>query len=226
MTNANENPKMTWSRKDWILLGANVLLFAILYLIFNDQLPDTVNSHYNTKGEADDTMAKRSFWLLYAGIGLVLPTVLSLLRYIDPRKGNYTRFEGYYNLMRWSISFFIHAIMLVVIMDNLGEKLPVVNLINGGLGILWIIIGNRMGQLRSNFFIGIKTPWALSDDNNWRMTHRLAGRLWVIAGLVMFVSAWFVPATWTIAVLLICTMGSSLIPLAYSYLLHKRKAAV
>lgn len=226
MTNSNENQTLTWSRKDWILLGTNILLFVILYLIFNERLPQEVASHYNINGEQDRTMAKWSFWLLYGGVGVFLPTVLSGLRYIDPRKKNYTRFEGYYDLMRWAISLFLHGVMLLVILDNVGYELPTLSLVIGGLGVLWIVIGNRMSQVRSNFFVGIKTPWALTDENNWRLTHRLGARLWVAAGVLMFASAWFVPSAWTVVVLLTCTLASSLVPVAYSYTIHRRKSNI
>ncbi|QMV41631.1 SdpI family protein [Cohnella cholangitidis] len=222
MTNENQTARKLGSRKDWILLGTNVLLFLILYFIFNDRLPDQVASHYNIRGEQDDTMAKWSFWLMYAGIGVALPTVLSFMRHIDPRKKNYARFESYFDLMRWAISLFIHALFMAIIIDQAGYRLPIVNLIVGGLGLLWIVIGNRMGQVRSNFFIGIRTPWALLDENNWRLTHRMGARLWVVSGILMFASAWFVPSPWIAAIVLTCALGSSLIPAVYSYMLHRR----
>ncbi|QJD85164.1 SdpI family protein [Cohnella herbarum] len=227
MTNANEtkDAKFKWTKKDWLLLGTNVLVFAILYFIFNNRLPDEVAAHYNINGEADRMMSRTSFWLMYAGIGIVLPTLLSVMRYIDPRQSNYARFEGYYDLMRWAISLFLHGIMLFVILDNAGYDVHLPNLITGGLGVLWIIIGNRMGQVRSNFFIGIRTPWALLDENNWRLTHRLGARLWVIGGLIMFICAWFVSSVWTVGILLACALASSLIPFAYSYMLFKKKTS-
>jgi len=228
MTNPAErnavNDKSTWSKRDWILLGTNVLIFAVLYLLFDHRLPDQVASHYNISGEADRTMTKWSFWLMYAGIGVALPTFLSVMRYVDPRKNNYARFEGFYVLIRWAISLFLHSVMLLVLLDNVGYRLPMANFVMGGIGILWMVVGNRMGQARSNFFVGIRTPWALTDERNWKLTHRLGGRLWVAAGAIMFASAWFTPATWTVVVLLVCALSSSLVPFAYSYLIFKRGA--
>ncbi|WP_235427020.1 SdpI family protein [Cohnella kolymensis] len=199
------------------------LFFLILFLSFNERLPDVMGSHYNLKGEQDGTMPKWGFWLMYIGLGVAMPTILSVMRYVDPRRDNYTRFEDYFYIMRWAISLFLHGVLLVVILTNLGYELPMMNLVVGAMGILWLVIGNRMGQLRSNFFIGVRTPWALTDENNWRLTHRLSARLWFLAGLIMFASAWFVPAAWITVVLLICVLCSSLIPTVYSYVLHSRK---
>ncbi|MFC4601631.1 SdpI family protein [Cohnella hongkongensis] len=224
MTNAdhNEQEPSVWSRSDWILLAANIAIFTAVFLIFNDRLPDIVASHYNLRGEADRTMTKSSFWLMNAGLTIVLPSVMSIIRYIDPRKRNYARFQNYYNLIRWAINLFLHSVLLLVVLDNIGYKLPMLNLVIGGMGILWMIMGNRMGQMRSNFLFGIRTPWTLVDENNWRKTHRLGGRLWFAAGVIMFLSAWLTPSGWTVAILLVCTLASSLAPVLYSYMLFKQ----
>jgi uncharacterized membrane protein len=211
-----------WTGKDWLLLAVNAVIVIVMYAAFYHRLPDVVTSHYNYRGEPDDTMQKWSMWLGYAVIGIGLPALLSLLRYLDPRKVNYVRFEGYYHLMRWVIALFLHGVFLLVCLDNLGYSLPVSNLIAGGMGLLWILIGNRMGQLRSNFFVGIRTPWTLTDEDNWRKTHRISGRLWVAVGLIMLVGSWLLSNAWLVTVLIVCAAFSALIPFAYSYMLFAR----
>lgn len=222
MTKENKDSALSWSAKDWTLLGTNAVILLIVFLIYNDRLPDVMGSHFNFKGEQDDTMPKWGFWLMYLGLGVILPAFISIMRFVDPRRHNYARFEGYFYIIQWAVSLFLHGALLIVILTNLRYELPMMNLVLGGFGILWLVIGNRMGQLRSNFFIGVKTPWALTDENNWRLTHRLSARLWFAAGLIMFTCAWFVPAVWIAAILLICVLSSTLIPTAYSYLLYAR----
>lgn len=224
MTPPNEQNPSFWTTKEWLLLGVNVAIFAAIFLIFDSRLPDTLIAQYNFDNEANRMMSKGSFWLMYAALGIGLPSVLSVMRRIDPRKQNYVRFEGFYQAMRWAISLFLHSLMVIVILDNLGYKMNVSSIATGGIGLLWIVIGNRMGQVRSTFFVGIRTPWALSDEQNWRLTHRLAGRIWVIAGLVMFASAWFSKGLWALIILLACAVGSSVAPVVYSYLLYRNKA--
>ncbi|MBS1605397.1 MAG: SdpI family protein [Bacteroidetes bacterium] len=31
----------------------------------------------------------------------------------------------------------------------------------------------------------MRTPWTLSDDDNWRKTHRPGSRLWFYGGLIL-----------------------------------------
>ncbi|MCK9860766.1 SdpI family protein [Paenibacillus sp. ATY16] len=218
--NDTTNQTIRWGKQDWILLIVNAVIFGIVFFVFNHQLPDVVGSHYNVKGEQDGTMAKSSMWLLYAGVGIVLPVFLSVVRNVDPRRQNYARFSEYYMLMRWTISLFIHGVFVLMMLQNLDYDLPFVNIVFGGLGIMWMIIGNRMGQLRSNFFMGIRTPWTITDENNWRSTHRLGGRLWFIAGILMLLGACLLSAKWLIAVLIVSMILSVVIPYLYSYLLY------
>lgn len=223
MTSYESKKTISWSGKDWLILVVNIALFATMYVLFNDRLPDVVGTHYNMNGEQDGTMSKISFWLMNAALTIALPSLLSVMRFIDPRRHNYNRFESYYYLICWAISLFLQVTILLVILNNLDYDIPVLHFVLGGLGLLWMVIGNRMGQLRSNFFIGVRTPWAITDEDNWRNTHRLSARLWFVAGLFMFISAWIIPISLFLPVLLVCVLTSSLIPVIYSYVIYVRK---
>jgi len=43
-----------------------------------------------------------------------------------------------------------------------------------------------MENAKRNWFIGIRTPWTLSNDKVWNKTHKLGARLYKIAGVVAF----------------------------------------
>lgn len=220
---ARQAKENKWTKRDWILLAINAFIFAALFIAYNDRLPERVTSHYNVSGEADRTMTKASFWLLYGAIGTILPSLMTLIRQIDPRKQNYARFNSYYYLMRYAISVFLHGIFLLVILDNLDYEVPMINMILGGIGLLWIVVGNGMSQLRSNFFMGIRTPWTLTDEDNWRRTHRVGARLWVLAGLLMLIGALTLPRIGLVIDLIVAIALSIVAPIAYSFLLYRRK---
>lgn len=223
MNDQTQLPKeKKWTRRDWILLAINVVIVAAFYIAYNDRLPERVISHYNTAGEADRTMVKGSFWLLYGAIGALLPSLMSLVRQVDPRKQNYARFNSYFYLLRYAISVFLHGIFLLIILDNLDYDVSVINWIIGGIGLLWIVIGNGMSQLRSNFFVGIRTPWTLTDEDNWRKTHRVGARLWVLAGLLMVVGAFTLPHIGLVIDLIVAVVLSIVVPIAYSFRLYRK----
>lgn len=223
MTSATRESAKWWNRTDWLMLGFNVAVLAIVFAVFDRQLPAVVGSHFDINGNQDGTMPKWGFWLLNAGLTVGLPILLKVLRYADPRKANYESFAGTFDLTRWVLSIFMQGIILTVILTNLDYEIPTIQIVLGGLGLLWMVIGNRLGQVRSTFFFGIRTPWALADEQNWKMTHRFGAKLWFAAGLAMFAACWFARPSWVLPILIGCVLLSVVLPALYSYLLFARK---
>jgi uncharacterized membrane protein len=82
-----------------------------------------------------------------------------------------------------------------------------------------VIIGNYLGRVRKNFFIGIRTPWTLASDEVWNRTHRIGGRLFILSGVIIWIGAILrLPLTWTVGV----AVGLVLIPVVYSYFLYRK----
>jgi uncharacterized membrane protein len=226
--NDNTNPNgrtrtMTWNRHDGLLLAFNAIAFIVLWAVFNDRLPDPVGSHYNLSGEQDGLMPKWGFWLLCAALQILLPFVIKGARLIDPKAHNYEKFEGFFELLRWAMSLFMLGVVLMIIYQNLDRSFPAVRLLLGGIGVLWLVIGNRLGQVQSNFTFAIRTPWTLTDEQNWKMTHRFAGRVWFAAGLIMIVSSAFAAGYAAGTILIAAVAVSAVVPVVYSYLLFSRR---
>ena len=90
------------------------------------------------------------------------------------------------------------------------------------IGIMLIVIGNYMPKFKQSFFCGIKTPWALADEENWYKTHRVGGKLWVIGGL-LFVIVAFLPQPLMEIILVINLLVLVVVPYLYSYLIYRKK---
>ena len=80
-------------------------------------------------------------------------------------------------------------------------------------------IGNYMPKIRRNYTIGISLPWTLDNNDNWIRTHRLAGKMWVIGGVLLFVNA-FIQIAVDLVVLLIFGIVI-VVPMIYSYWLAR-----
>jgi uncharacterized membrane protein len=129
-----------------------------------------------------------------------LAVLTPLLPRIDPRGERYAAFAGTYHLFMNAIALFMTFTHLVTIAFTLGWALPVATTISVGVGLLLAVIGNELGRVQPNFFVGIRTPWTLADPEVWRRTHRVGGRAFVAlvaavvgggaAGLVVFVFAY------------------------------------
>lgn len=87
------------------------------------------------------------------------------------------------------------------------------------MGLLFMIIGNYLPKCTQNWFVGIKLPWTLTDEENWNRTHRVAGLIWVVCGLLMCVNA-FIQMTWMIFAVIAVMIG---VPTGYSYWMYRKK---
>lgn len=88
------------------------------------------------------------------------------------------------------------------------------------LGLIFVIMGNYMPKLKVNHTVGIRLPWTLHSEDNWHKTHRLAGKLWVLGGLILLLEAGLQFALSYVLVLVILTIV--LIPVMYSYQLSRK----
>jgi len=90
------------------------------------------------------------------------------------------------------------------------------------MGVLFIIVGNYLPKCKQNYTIGIKIPWTLDSEENWNQTHRMAGRLWVIGGILM-IFAVFLPNKFMVAAMVVVLLVMVTVPMIYSYRLYKNR---
>jgi len=87
-----------------------------------------------------------------------------------------------------------------------------------------VLLGNVMGQVRHNYFVGIRTPWTLADEEVWRRTHRMGGRLFVLGGLAIAAGG-LVGGPWLVAAILTSLTVAGLGPVVYSYWIWRQGKA-
>jgi uncharacterized membrane protein len=81
------------------------------------------------------------------------------------------------------------------------------------------LLGNVLGKVRRNFWLGVRTPWTLANERVWYSTHRLAARSMVVAGLLALAAVILdLPG-----VLAVSVLGAGFaIPVGWSLLYYKR----
>ena len=201
-----------------LLIVVSLIASVYFYLNFPERVPD----HWNIKGEVDGYCSKGSgaFFLPIIYIGFY-PLML-FIPMIDPKKERYEQFRKPYHMIKNSVIVFMTIIYFYTGLAGLGYHLFSINIILSlGLGILFIVIGNYMGKVKSNWFCGIRTPWTLSNEEVWNKTHRLGGKVFVIMGLIML-SGMFLPVEIFFIIVIISAIFGSLIPVVYSYWLYRR----
>ena len=92
------------------------------------------------------------------------------------------------------------------------------------MGILFTAIGNYLPKTKMNHTIGIKVSWAYTSEENWAATHRFAGKVWVIGGIVMLLGI-FLPEGAAIALMVIDIIILCAVPMVYSWKFWKKQKA-
>ena len=90
------------------------------------------------------------------------------------------------------------------------------------IGLLFAGLGNYFKTIKPNYFIGIRTPWTLENEEVWKKTHHFGGKLWFAGGLLIFILSLIIPIVYSFYVLMTVTVIISIIPIIYSYLEFKK----
>ncbi len=183
------------------------------------ELPAQVPTHWDLQGHVNGTMPR--FWgaafpaLMILTLGILAP----LLPLISPRHYAMTPFANVYGIVMLATQGTLLVIGVSTLLSSAGYAVPMPTIVLLAAGVLLMVLGNYMGKLRKNFFIGLRTPWTLASDAVWERTHRLGGRLFMLAGLVMVVGvlvgapSWLTPSAIIAAILISC---------AYSFWIYRR----
>ena len=116
-----------------------------------------------------------------------------------------------------SISLYVGSIFIALM---LGLKLDIGLVIGIVMGISLIVMGNYMPKAKRNTTFGMKIKWTLANDDNWAATHRLAGKVMVIAGIITLLIG-FLPITAFFIAFFTVIVAMTVIPFVYSYRFYK-----
>lgn len=198
----------------WILIS---LPYVYLAMVWNE-LPDVVPTHFNLEGQADAWSDKSTLLWLPGVMGLGIYVLMLIVPYLDP-KGRIQQMGNKYHSLRIILSLFFSAISCYILYVSSRGNMESPQMIIALMGLLFAVLGNYFQTMRPNYFIGIRTPWTLENEEVWKKTHRLAGKLWLGGGLIIAVLAFFLKTNSTLAII----FGSLLVimvlvPVVYSWL--------
>ena len=213
----------------WMALLALCLVSAAIYVFWAlPAMPDTVPVHWGVGGVADGWDSKGSTILMGALMPLLILALLFAVPHLDPHGASFNRFKGVYQGFSAAFTVFMVVVAWITPLSALGV-LPttggsVVNIIVFGfLGLLFVGLGVVMPRIEPNYTFGVRLPWTLADPENWRRTHRFAGPVFVVMGVVTVASALLASMApeLTLVVLLAALLGGVALIALYSFLLWK-----
>ena len=161
------------------------------------KLPPVVATHWGIHGQPNAWMPKAPGLLLVPALNVALCLLLAYLPKIDPRlranpSADTVRYRRVLRIYRYALTTLIAQVALAVILLAAGWRVDIGLIAVNGMLALFLVIGNFMGNLQPNRFVGARTPWTLRDDDTWRATHRTTGRLMVFGALALLVAEFFV----------------------------------
>ena len=192
-----------------------IAVAAILY----PSLPEQIPTHWNAQGEVDGYMKKPGGVIIMPAMAVFTFVIMKLIPVISPKGFRIDKFSDVFGVLQVTLVGFMSIVAILVLMEARGLDVRINEMIIAGTGLLFVIIGNYLGRVRKNFFIGIRTPWTLASDEVWNRTHRIGGRLFILSGVIIWIGAILrLPLTWTVGV----AVGLVLIPVVYSYFLYRK----
>ena len=204
--------------KSSILLTVVSLLLSLT--VFSS-LPEQIPAHWNVHGTVDRFAPKLTVFI-FSGIIFLITILFQFMRRTDPNSDNYDKFQREYHRYTFVIGLVFFAVQIMTIAAAFRMDFNVNLIFCLGIGSLFIFIGNLLPKTKHNYFIGIRTPWTLADEQNWFRTHRIAGKIWVLGGLIVALTA-LAPESFQVPVFLTVLAVMVVTPFVYSYTEFRKK---
>jgi len=202
----------------WGLAFVPLLIIGIFY----GNLPEQIPIHWSLDGSVQYG-SQINLWV-NGSMGILFAILFPLLRKIDPKRKNYDNFSKYYDEFQIFMMLFFIALTSIIVSESMNPgRINVEMMIVLLVGVLFAVIGNMMPKFKSNFFVGIKTPWTIMDVDVWNKTHRLGGILWFFGGILIIAASFLLEGAALFGVVTGVTIIISLVPVVMSYVWYQGK---
>lgn len=202
-----------------------IVAIPFLYLAYVwGSLPKKVPMHWNIKGEIDRWGDKQELVLIPILLPLLVYVIFLIVPVIDPKK-QLVKMGNKYQSLKLIFTLLMSLLALYIIYTAKEVSFSNPNFIFVIMGILFIVLGNYFKTIQPNYFIGIKTPWTLENEQIWRKTHLLGGKLWFIGGFVLIITSLVLNNKLAFVFFITITSLLAFVPILYSYILYKKEAS-
>ena len=202
--------------KALIISSIVIILPIFVGAVLWNHLPEQIPSHWNAAGEIDGWSSKPFAVICLPLILLAAQWLCILGTLADPKKESHS--NKVLQLIFWIIPVLSLVLNSITYATAMGKEVRVEMIMPVLVGFLLSVIGNYLPKCRQNYTIGIKIPWTLNSEENWNMTHRFAGRLWIVCGFVIMLTGFFGGFWIFIGITLLMVLA----PFFYSYMLHRK----
>jgi len=206
------------------ILVALLVALPLAYLVMvYPSLPAVIPTHFGFDGKPNGYSDKKSMIWIVMAIAILSILVYLLVRYlprVDPKK---TASQSAGNMQKIGVAVvaLMSAVTISLLYSSRRGMFSFNKLLNPLMGIFFIVVGNWMYNIKPNYFVGIRVPWTLESPDNWRATHRMGSKLWVIGGILIAICSPFLAGEAAEYFFVVITLGLALVPIIYSFLYFK-----
>ncbi|MGB8453287.1 MAG: SdpI family protein [Anaerocolumna sp.] len=200
-----------------IMLVLSVLSYIGIIMIY-PKLPEQIPVHWNLQWEINGWGDKKIILLL----GLLPIFILIINGFIKRHDTNNNKKNiKVNNILKCGISMLLIIFNWVSIIIASGSDINMKFILPAFIGVFFILLGNYMPVLKSNFMIGIRNPWTLSNESVWRRTHKAGGYVFIVIGLFMVIMSFMQTEVINKIVFTLLLIGIIVINI-YSYLIYQK----
>jgi uncharacterized membrane protein len=214
---------MSRSRGYWIAAVALVLLATGVSVWLYPSLPDRIPTHWNVRGQVDGYGSKQWAVFLMPVFMVAILVLFYFLPALSPKQFEVDTFRPTYLYIMFVVTAlfaYLHLLILYAVWKSVMQKeeFDLSRPMIAGIFLMYALLGNVLGKVRKNFYIGVRVPWTLASDRVWNDTHRMAAWIMVSAGLLGFMMTLIgVPFVYSIVLLI----ASAFAPILYSFIHYK-----
>lgn len=212
--------KSLFSKSEWVLWVITLAPSTMVFFMW-EQIPQTIPTHYNLAGKADVWGDKGILLWVVPLMTFFMYFLLLFVPLIDPKK-RVESMENKYFSLRLILLSFISVISLLWVYTSASKTIGFTTGLFPVIAVFLIVLGNYLQTIKPNYFIGIRTPWTLQNENNWQHTHRLGARVYMIGGALLLFCSLFGGLQGFNSYFLLSLLLILLIPIFYSFFLFTK----
>jgi uncharacterized membrane protein len=207
-------------RTAWLLSFVAIAAMIAISVYGASAIPEgaMVARHWNFAGEVDGYSPRNHVLIAMPALAAVVSIICGAVPYIDPRKRNIDASKGLL-IVSWigvlAVLAVTHGWVIFTAAHGDSESPP--HLILYAVSALLIVIGNFVAKSRSNFFLGVRTPWTLSSEHAWAVANRAGGWMLVLTGSAAAAAGYFLDLRTGMLALVAGTVAAAVVSVAVSY---------
>jgi uncharacterized membrane protein len=204
------------------LLILSMPLFYAMHVY--DALPETIPIHFNFEGKPDGFGSKDSIYLAPIILGIVGFFVFALIfniQLIDPKRYQENN-SSIFKKLAFMLVFFMSSLSFIIVYSSLHPGNFFIKYLFSLMGLLFAFMGYVMPSIKPNYFVGMRLPWTLENADNWTATHKMAGKWWMVGGVLQALVGFVFPAKFTFISFMVIMGLMVAIPAGFSYQFFKK----